>query len=127
MSELIRDTVVGHFLRVISRGKLLPYAEDRDPSLWKKYINIEKSNQMAKHGHTGQETPEEQQERSERLNSSSTSTTRLGSESEPTNLGGARIDQEKGRDVHVVDWYGEKDPEVGGKRYPIRDDVLTGI
>lgn len=111
MSELIRDTVVGHFLRIVSRGKLLQYAEERDPSLWEKYVNIEKSNRMASHGHTGEETPEEREERGERSSSShSSSSTRLGSES---NVGGARIDQEKGRDVHVVDWYGQKDPEVG--------------
>ena len=115
MSELIRDTVVGHFLRLISRGKLLQYAENRDPSLWKQYVNVEKSNRMADHGHTGRETPEDRQERSKRLSSSSSSRTQLGGETEPTGLGGAKIDQEKGRDVHVVDWYGDKDPEVGAR------------
>ena len=114
MSDLVRDSIFGHFIRIVSRGKLLPYAEDRDISLWKDYVNIEKSNHMADHGHTGEETPEERKSREERLPSShESSRTRLGSESEPTSIGGAKIDQEKGRDVHVVDWYSDKDPEVG--------------
>lgn len=117
MSDLIRDTVSGHFLRIVSRGKLLPYAEDRDPSLWKEYVSFEKSNRMAHHGHTGVETPEEQQERQERLTPShETSRTRVGDGAEPTNLSGTKIDQEKGRDVHVVDWYGNQDPEVSASK-----------
>lgn len=117
MSDLIRDTVFGQFLRTVSGGKLLPFPEARDTSLWKQYISFEKSNRMAHHGHTGVETPEEQHERQERLTSSNeTSRTQLGDYSEPKNLAGTAIDQEKGRDVHVVDWYGDDDPEVGIKK-----------
>lgn len=46
MKELIRDTVLGHFLRLITKGKVLPYAEDRDPSLWERYIDKEKSGRV---------------------------------------------------------------------------------
>jgi MFS transporter, DHA1 family, multidrug resistance protein len=61
MIELIRDTVFGHLLRPTSKGKVLPYEEDRDPSLWKRYIDTEKSGRMAHHGHTGEEVKAEEQ------------------------------------------------------------------
>ena len=43
MLELFRDTVIGHLLRWVSHGRLLPHAEDIDPSLWKMYVSSEKS------------------------------------------------------------------------------------
>ncbi|PVH87179.1 putative caffeine resistance protein 5 [Cadophora sp. DSE1049] len=54
MKELIRDTVFGHFLRLVTRGKVMTFEEERDPSLWKRYIDTEKSGRMAHHGHTGE-------------------------------------------------------------------------
>lgn len=44
--EIFRETVVGHLLRWASGGKLLPWAEDKDPSSWKMYISIEKSKNL---------------------------------------------------------------------------------
>jgi len=43
MIELIRDTTIGHLMRWVSHGKLLPHAEDVDPTLWRMYISTEKS------------------------------------------------------------------------------------
>jgi len=43
MLELFRDTTIGHLLRWVSHGKLLPHAEDVDPTLWRMYISTEKS------------------------------------------------------------------------------------
>lgn len=43
MIELVRDTTIGHLVRWISHGKLLPHAEDVDPTLWRMYISTEKS------------------------------------------------------------------------------------
>ena len=43
MTELIRDTAFGHLVRFVSRGKLLQYAEERDPSLYTRFID-EKQN-----------------------------------------------------------------------------------
>lgn len=43
MLELFRDTSIGHLLRWLSGGKILPHAEDVDPSLWRMYISTEKS------------------------------------------------------------------------------------
>lgn len=43
MIELFRDTTIGHLIRWISHGKILPHAEDVDPTLWRMYISTEKS------------------------------------------------------------------------------------
>lgn len=120
MAELIRDTVFGHFLRIISGGKVLPYEEERDPSLWKRYIDKEKSGRMAHHGHTGEEDENEEQDDNQQHDASrsgstasSQSGTRVASRDAPHNeISGVRIDSEKGKDVNVVDWFGENDPEV---------------
>lgn len=48
--DLIRDSAFGHIVRLASRGKYFQYAEEADPSLWKKYINEEKSNHQSQRG-----------------------------------------------------------------------------
>ena len=62
MSELIRDTVFGHMVRFITKGKVLQYAEEKDPSLWKQYLDRNQTKNMALYGHPEDETPEEKQE-----------------------------------------------------------------
>lgn len=107
MAELIRDTAFGHLVRLITKGKVLPYAEDRDPSLWKQYLSEEKTRRMAHHGHPGQLSHEDPPLAS----SEESSRTRAGSDPQVNQPTGQPIDQEKGRDVNVVDWFGAKDPE----------------
>ncbi|SLM36536.1 multidrug resistance protein [Lasallia pustulata] len=110
MAELMRDTLVGDVIRILSGRRLLPYAEEKDPSLWKRYINREKTDQMAHHGHIQEETEEEQEERSNRSRSSES--TALGDEQPANVVTGHVIDKEKGRDINVVHWYGDDDPEA---------------
>ena len=107
----MRDTLVGDVIRILSGRRLLPYAEEKDPSLWKRYINREKTDQMAHHGHIQEETEEEQEERSNRSRSSES--TALGDEQPANVVTGHVIDKEKGRDINVVHWYGDDDPEAG--------------
>lgn len=117
MSELIRDTVFGHSVRFITRANVLQYAEEKDPSLWKRYLHEEKTNHMAHHGHLGEETikSDESDEGNGGLvdteppfnDSSSTQFERTRT----TNTIGQKIDQEKGRDVNIVEWFGDDDPE----------------
>ena len=62
MSELFRDTVVGHLVRWLSQGKILSHAEDRDPSIWHMYVSKEKSTKLSGSGafeqtQTGEERP----------------------------------------------------------------------
>lgn len=132
MSELIRDTVFGHLLRFVTNGRVLQYAEEKDSSLWKQYLDRDKTKNMALHGHLGDETPEEKQERESVPVSESESNANvnanangenLSDESSRTRIGngeqqlsstitGQKIDPEKGRDVTLVTWFGDNDPEV---------------
>ena len=50
MKELLRDTVIGHLIRLATGGRWLQHAEDRDPSLWHMYISTEKSSRLASYG-----------------------------------------------------------------------------
>ncbi|KAL8709551.1 MAG: hypothetical protein Q9225_007435 [Loekoesia sp. 1 TL-2023] len=109
MTELIRDTAFGHLVRLVTKGRFLQYAEDKDPSLWRQYMSEEKTRRMAHHGNPAQLSHEDPPMPS----SEESSRTRAGSEqyvNEPT---GQPVDQEKGRDMNVVDWFDENDPEVG--------------
>ncbi|KAG4411085.1 hypothetical protein IFR04_015784 [Cadophora malorum] len=145
MKELVRDTVFGHFLRLVTKGKVMTFEEERDSSLWKRYVDKEKSGRMAHHGHTGEEEKENENETKDTDDSESpergiwqkdeesenragqnqavlgqnggprnSSETRLGSldnGQQRNEINCVPVDPEKGRDVSVVTWYGENDPE----------------
>ncbi|KNG51256.1 benomyl/methotrexate resistance protein [Stemphylium lycopersici] len=116
MSDLIRDSAFGHIVRLVTRKKYLQYPEEKDPELWKKYVNQEKSGYAAYHGST--EAPENAgdvdeltqahgvRSRDQRHDSDDSSRTVGDGVNEPS---GVRVDPEKGRDYHVVDWYGPDD------------------
>lgn len=120
MTELIRDTVFGHALRLVTGGKALPYEEERDPSLWKRFIDHEKTGRMAHHGHL----EEEEEEKNEsgpgdndgagngRQGSDSAQSPDSNASSRRNQHTGHKIDPEKGKDVNVVGWWGENDQEV---------------
>jgi len=126
--ELFRDTTAGHFIRLLSGGKILPYEENRDPSIWKKYVDMQKSANMADHGTADPEENEEKgsdnddsrdrEDNSLETNhqdataSGRTSATRADDgEGRINDVSGKRIDAEKGRDVAIVSWYSDQDPE----------------
>jgi DHA1 family multidrug resistance protein-like MFS transporter len=120
MKELIRDTVLGHVVRVATKGKVLPFQEEHNPSCWKLYVDHEKSGQMAHHGYIGDEQQnEEGGERQARpvqtisQESRDSSGTRLGSQGGRRNeASGVLVDPEKGKDVAIVTWLTDDDPEV---------------
>ncbi|KAK5192446.1 GTPase-activating protein [Exophiala xenobiotica] len=113
MAQLFRDTVAGQLLRLISGNRLLQYPEERDSSIWQKYLNPEKSANMAIHGSTEPPSSEEKQESGSqpRRDSSSASTTVDNDNALINTLSKTKVDPEKGRDVHIVDWYGPDDPD----------------
>ena len=39
MTELIRDTILGHTLRLITGKRVLLYEEEKQPEIWQKYVN----------------------------------------------------------------------------------------
>ena len=109
MKELLRDTIFSHILRLLTGGRVFKYPEEEDPSLWKKYVHVEKSGNMARHGQP--QAPE--RERGEQTRSDSSDTAVSEGEGRTVNeVSGHVVDKEKGKDVHVVDWYGPDDSEV---------------
>ena len=65
MKELVRDTVIGHLIRWLTRGKWLPHAEELDPSLWRMYISHREIIPVLMHRYSGAaEETEEPQHRS---------------------------------------------------------------
>lgn len=130
MTELIRDTAFGHLIRLITNKRFLKFQEEADPSIWTRYIDEKKSGYLAHHGDTnppedgdmpeglgGVRTREDQYTlqtppRLSTHDSSDSSRTRVGDDSEKVNnASGMKIDPEKGRDLHMVSWYGPNDPE----------------
>ncbi|KAF2761648.1 MFS general substrate transporter [Pseudovirgaria hyperparasitica] len=121
MTELIRDTLFGHTIRFVSRGKYLKFSEERDPSLWKRYIDEKKSGYAAFHGST--EPPEGEEEvngiggvrtRDERRangNRDSDASEKTSVDGDVNHVSGVKVDPEKGKDIHLVSWFGDDDPE----------------
>jgi len=144
MKELVRDTVVGHLLRLATRGKVLQFEEERDPSLWKRYVDKEKSGRMAHHGtveeekkneQEGNDTSDDSAQEQQRAgvaggdttaNTRNSSDTRVGSaEARRNDVSGVPVDAEKGRDVSIVTWFGDNDPEVCRDSHPCEESVLS--
>lgn len=134
MIELIRDTAFGQLVRLVSGNKVFQYPEEIDPSIWTRFIDEEKSGYLAHHGDTnppddgavmpgiggirtreGQfalQIPASRQNQPRRSKrSEESSRTRVGDENEHiNNASGVKVDPEKGRDLHLVTWYGPNDP-----------------
>ena len=62
MAEPMRDTVFGHIVRFVSRGRYFRCIGEKDPSLWKWYLDREGTANIAKFGHH-QLSPEEEEEK----------------------------------------------------------------
>lgn len=126
MIDLIRDSFFGNCLRLVTGGKVLSYPEELDPSTWQRYINEDKSANMADHCKT--EVPESELSGQHQGGTSRTRPSFPGRSSSAANgvesgqytrhalrnksESPRRVDPEKGRDVYLVDWYGPDDPEV---------------
>ena len=117
MTELMRDTVFGHFVRLITKHRYFQYAEERDPKLWKQYLDREQTRNMALHGNATGPSADDNSEK-EIINTPSdvSSDARVVREEHEQQLSstitGQVIDPEKGRDVTMVTWFGDNDPEV---------------
>ena len=117
MTELMRDTIFGHFVRLITKQRYFQYAEERDPKLWKQYLDREQTRNMALHGNTNGPSADDNSEK-EIINTPSdvSSDARVGGGEHEQQLSstitGQVIDPEKGRDVTMVTWFGDNDPEV---------------
>lgn len=122
MSGLIRDTAFGQLVRLVTRNRVFQYPEEADPTIWQKYLDAKKSANLAHHGST--EKPEEGEEpelgadvekdKAQRAlpngdeSSRSSSKTQIGDDVNAAS--GVKVDGEKGKDIHLVSWYGDDDP-----------------
>lgn len=121
VGHLIRDTAFGQIVRLVTKNRVFQYPEEQDPEHWKQYLNEEKSAYIAHHGTTEPPVDESQQElqgargirtRDAQGDSATDSRESMATEDTYNEASGVRVDQEKGRDKNVVDWYGPNDPEV---------------
>ena len=119
MAELIRDTAFGHLLRLITKGKVLQYAEEKDPRLWKQYIDRDQTKNMAMFGNPeGTELEKKTDMDDAPPSSEESSQTRTGDADQRehnrlhSTITAQRVDTEKGRDITMVTWFGDDDPEV---------------
>jgi hypothetical protein len=102
MTQLVRDSIFGQFLHLVSGEKLLPSEEQKDPSLWRTRVVDEKSRvRNRKEGKTSIASSTE---------SSKTMIVPDDDANEATS--NTRANVEKGTDLSLVDWYGPLDPEV---------------
>ncbi|KAI9746350.1 MAG: hypothetical protein M1818_000062 [Claussenomyces sp. TS43310] len=93
MQDNVRDTVFGHFVRLISDNRLLKFPDEVDSSLWKRCL---------------QEATNDDAEKEQ--NPSSSGTTSMD-DSEKPNVNQVHPNGDKREDVYLVDWYGPEDPE----------------
>ena len=140
MSDLFRDTVFGHAVRFIFKGRFFQFAEEKDASLWKQYLDRKQTKNMALYGDPSGQPHEDKHERESapvsethsRANSnadgakfseeSSQTRTGDGEHQLSSTLTGQKIDPEKGRDVTMVTWFGDNDPEV----WTLSDQIEDG-
>ncbi|THY03898.1 putative caffeine resistance protein 5 [Aureobasidium pullulans] len=87
MSDVFRDAPVGQMIRCVTNNKYLQYPEEKDPSMYEKFINREKSGNMARYG---QPNPPEDEEKEEKQDDNQ---------------------DQKGKDVNLVDSWGPNDLE----------------
>ena len=117
MSDLLRDSTFGQLTRLVTGGRVFKYPEENDESFYQKYINSAKSANLARTG-TASDPPKKDEKDEKKSNSGEPNTSSTTSDTEvdkdlPVNEpSGVKIDPEKGRDIHLVDWYGDSDPEV---------------
>ena len=132
MPDIIRDSAFGQVVRLLTKNRVFQYPEEKDPSLWKRYLDREQTRNMAIYGHPIL-TPEEQKEKDSQAQTPAEpasdvhtpldeSVDTLAKEKTQPIEGGhimhstltnQRVDTEHGRDASMVSWYGDDDPEVG--------------
>lgn len=111
MSDLIRDAPVGQMIRWATKNRYLQYPEEKDSSMYERFINNEKSGNMARYGQPNPPEDKEDDQSRTRHNSESSGRTLRGEDATVNEASGKPVDPEKGKDVTLVDWWGPNDPE----------------
>jgi MFS transporter, DHA1 family, multidrug resistance protein len=129
MFDLVRDTFFSRCVRLATGGRLFKYPEEVDSSIWKRYIDVEKSTHMARHGQPS--PPDNTQKEEEQAtpprpeDSRTSSATEVNPDHNEThdalfNGHSRHVDPEKGKDSYIVSWYGDDDPEVSPRPLPAK-------
>ncbi|TKA66501.1 hypothetical protein B0A49_06636 [Cryomyces minteri] len=116
MTDLLRDTFFGHCVRLATGNKYFQYYEESHPEEWERYVDREKSANLAHHGSV---EPEKRQQRNnsnggeaEYRNSASSSQTQVADyDASDKQASNEKADPEKGRDITLISWNGPDDPE----------------
>ncbi|ORY60831.1 MFS transporter [Pseudomassariella vexata] len=115
MKELVHDTIFSHCLRFFTGGRVFKYPEEVDSSIWRKYMNAEKTSNIALHGQTSSteraSEPGISEGQDELPDSPVSSATEMGHDTVINGDPIRRVDPEKAPDYYIVDWYGPNDPE----------------
>jgi DHA1 family multidrug resistance protein-like MFS transporter len=110
--ETLRDSAFGQIVRLVTRNKVFQFPEEKDAALGERYINAEKSGNMAHHGAVVADIEKEKETDGNNLSSSRTSSTQVDGSAAVNGASQKPVDPEKGRDLYMVDWYGPEDPDV---------------
>lgn len=121
MTTYLRDSAYGQLVRLILGTRYFQYPEEKDPSIWKEFVDKEKSANIARFGNlTGPPV-----ESTHTLGSFRTASEEKDKETDGASLrsawsnhaegvnaaSGAPVDPERGQDLHIVGWWGPDDPE----------------
>ena len=114
MKGLMRDTAFGQIVRLVSGRRFFKYSEEENHELWKSFIDEKKSANLARHGtveppEDDDEKEKEEDDQTPREDSDSSSRTHV--DGQVNEASGVKVDPEKGRDINLVTWYDENDPE----------------
>lgn len=119
MKDTIRDSFFGQCCRLVTNGRIFNYQEEIDSSVWQRYIHNEKSAGQVQTPETSLETGAERDNGNASSSSCSTTSSltaaELGQQRDHAIHDGDKghsVDQEKGKDPNIVDWYGPDDPEA---------------
>lgn len=120
-SDLIRDSFFGHCCRLLTGGAVFQYPEEKDPTYWLRYINVDKSRHMARHGRpTAPPLDSDDDDVERKKEAVVVKETSDGAIIESSTRADGDVDGDdgetggsfRGREEKIVDWDGPDDPEV---------------
>ena len=118
MKSLVRDSIFGIAVRIVTGARVFKYEEEKQPELWERYVNKEKSAAMARYGRPDVSDDVGEHSSPDTYSPHSNNGVSSGPRDEESQLEpaqemtGEKVDQETGKNVLMIDWVDEKDPEV---------------
>lgn len=106
MTTQIRDTQLGHLVRFLSCNRLLRYPDEKDPSLWRKFLQPDTTSKSS-------------QQEDQNVSADPFS---MGFDTQNDDVHDSSVNHvvKEGKDIYLVTWYGADDPEVTAPTDPMR-------